>query len=68
MLAQQARGDINGVLNTWYCGAYWYNGFHEDGVHSALDVVDGISQLAVGGKQEIAEVSVAYQAEEQKYE
>ncbi len=54
MLAQQARGDINGVLNTWYCGAYWYNGFHEDGVHSALDVVDGISQLAVGGKQEIA--------------
>lgn len=46
MMAQQARSDINGVNNTWYCGAYWYNGFHEDGVHSALDVVDGISKLA----------------------
>ncbi len=21
-----------------YCGAYWYSGFHEDGVRSALDV------------------------------
>ncbi|MCS6066854.1 hypothetical protein LNO81_02420 [Klebsiella variicola subsp. variicola] len=24
-------------------GAYWYNGFHEDGVRSALDVVQGIA-------------------------
>ena len=23
----------------WYCGAYWHNGFHEDGVVSALDAV-----------------------------
>ena len=64
MLAQQARGDINGVQNTWYCGAYWYNGFHEDGVHSALDVVDGISRLAIGGAKDRAKVSVAYQGEE----
>ncbi len=26
------------VGNTWYCGAYWRNGFHEDGVYSAVRV------------------------------
>lgn len=29
---------INGVKNTWFCGAYWANGFHEDGVISAVRV------------------------------
>ena len=36
--AQQRWDEINGVLDTWYCGAYWRNGFHEDGVNSALAV------------------------------
>ncbi len=27
-----------GQQHTHFCGAYWYNGFHEDGVRSALDV------------------------------
>lgn len=36
--AQQARADICGQQHTHFCGAYWYNGFHEDGVRSALDV------------------------------
>ncbi|WP_318494619.1 NAD(P)/FAD-dependent oxidoreductase [Photobacterium leiognathi] len=40
--AQQKRHLINGVNQTWFCGAYWYNGFHEDGVRSALDVVEAI--------------------------
>ena len=34
--AQQRQRDINGVCRTWYCGAYWRHGFHEDGVVSAL--------------------------------
>ncbi|WP_434361506.1 NAD(P)/FAD-dependent oxidoreductase [Parasalinivibrio latis] len=38
--AQQDRSLINGKNNTWFCGAYWRNGFHEDGVKSALDVVE----------------------------
>jgi len=25
-------------LHSYYCGAYWGNGFHEDGVLSALNV------------------------------
>ncbi|NVD06369.1 NAD(P)/FAD-dependent oxidoreductase [Vibrio sp. JPW-9-11-11] len=43
--AQQRRSEINGMSRTWFCGAYWYNGFHEDGVRSALDVVRGIEKL-----------------------
>ena len=36
--AQARRNEICGVDNLHFCGAYWYNGFHEDGVTSALDV------------------------------
>ena len=38
--AQVRHGEINGTLNTWYCGAYWRNGFHEDGVVSALNAIE----------------------------
>ena len=41
MAAQERWGEINGG-STWFCGAYWRNGFHEDGVHSALRVANGI--------------------------
>ncbi len=47
LAAQKRRSDINGVNRTWYCGAYWGWGFHEDGVKSALDVVEGMNR-AVG--------------------
>lgn len=40
MQAQQRWADINGHRNTWYCGAYWGSGFHEDGVCSARRVAD----------------------------
>ena len=34
--AQQRQSEVNGVERTWFCGAYWGFGFHEDGVVSAL--------------------------------
>lgn len=38
-IAAQARwSEISGHQGLHFCGAYWYNGFHEDGVKSALDV------------------------------
>jgi predicted NAD/FAD-binding protein len=38
-LAAQARqGELQGNQHSYFCGAYWANGFHEDGVVSALDV------------------------------
>ena len=36
--AQGRLGEINGVGGTYYCGAYWRYGFHEDGLQSALEV------------------------------
>jgi predicted NAD/FAD-binding protein len=36
--AQTRRGEISAVDGLHFCGAYWHNGFHEDGVRSALDV------------------------------
>ncbi len=32
---QSRRDEINGKNNTYYAGAYWRNGFHEDGLWSA---------------------------------
>lgn len=40
--AQQRWQEINGLNSTWFCGAWWRNGFHEDGVWSALRVVEGL--------------------------
>jgi len=36
--AQQKKAEISGQNRTFYCGAYWGYGFHEDGVKSALEV------------------------------
>lgn len=33
--AQKRRSEVSGVNRTFYCGAYWRYGFHEDGVVSA---------------------------------
>ncbi|WP_369855272.1 NAD(P)/FAD-dependent oxidoreductase [Candidatus Thalassolituus haligoni] len=38
MAAQQRHHEISGANHTHFCGAYWFNGFHEDGVNSALRV------------------------------
>ena len=42
--AQRRWDEINGQRNTWFCGAYWQNGFHEDGVVSALRVANALKQ------------------------
>jgi uncharacterized protein len=33
--AQRRRSEVSGVNRTFYCGAYWRYGFHEDGIVSA---------------------------------
>jgi predicted NAD/FAD-binding protein len=38
--AQKQRALICGKQSCHFVGAYWYNGFHEDGVLSALDVTE----------------------------
>ena len=43
--AQQAAAAMNGSNRTWFCGAWMKNGFHEDGLSSALDVVHALNAL-----------------------
>lgn len=43
MAAQQRWDLINGKNHTYYCGAYWLNGFHEDGVNSAIRMTESLN-------------------------
>ena len=40
---REQRERIQGTHGVWFCGAYFGNGFHEDGVRSAAEVVAGIT-------------------------
>ena len=40
--AQQRWREVSGVNRTHYCGAYWFHGFHEDGLNSALRVAGAL--------------------------
>jgi len=49
---QQQVAALNGTNRTWFCGAWMKNGFHEDGISSAIDVVE-----AIGGQPALAVVA-----------
>lgn len=40
--AQEKLRQMNGARDTWFCGAWMRNGFHEDGFASAIDVVEAM--------------------------
>lgn len=40
--AQAKLRKMNGARNTWFCGAWMKDGFHEDGLASGLEVADAI--------------------------
>ncbi len=40
--AQSRKHEIQGINRTWFAGAYWGWGFHEDGMRSAVDVANGL--------------------------
>lgn len=42
--AQKHHRDINGRRHTYYCGAYWRYGFHEDGVVSARNALSHLRE------------------------
>lgn len=44
--AQAALAARNGTLNTWFCGAWMKNGFHEDGLASAVEVAGALQARA----------------------
>ena len=45
LAAQEAAAAMNGSNRTWFCGAWMKNGFHEDGLSSALDVVHALNAV-----------------------
>ena len=47
--AQQRQRDLN-EDRTFFCGAYWKNGFHEDGVVSAVNAVGHFEERLSNGK------------------
>jgi uncharacterized protein len=46
LAAQKRRAEINGKNFTYFVGAYWGWGFHEDGAKSAQEVVDLIGRAS----------------------
>lgn len=46
LAAQKRLGDIQGKNRAWFCGAWAGFGFHEDGLQSALRVVEGMAARA----------------------
>ncbi|WP_369959920.1 NAD(P)/FAD-dependent oxidoreductase [Pseudomonas benzenivorans] len=44
MAAQARWQELLGTRHSYYCGAYWANGFHEDGVVSALRVAHAFGE------------------------
>ena len=43
--AQKRRCEISGSNRTFYCGAYWRYGFHEDGVVSAQWALEDFARV-----------------------
>jgi len=55
--AQARREELWTANRTSFCGAYWRNGFHEDGVVSALEVVKAIQRISC--KESLKRLSIS---------
>jgi len=44
LAAQRRHGEVSGADRVHFCGAYWRNGFHEDGVVSGLAVAGAFAR------------------------
>ena len=47
IIALKFLDEIQGLNNTWYCGAWSGNGFHEDGLNSSLKVANKLGIKAL---------------------
>ena len=56
LAAQRRHAEVNGD-RVFYCGAYWRNGFHEDGVVSALDAIGHFEERLRDGELHLRRAS-----------
>ena len=52
--AQTRKAEIQGGRRTWFAGAYWGWGFHEDGMRSAVDVATALGVRWSSGNGSVA--------------
>ena len=52
--AQMRKAEIQGRRRTWFAGAYWGWGFHEDGMRSAVDVAAALGVHWPLGSESVA--------------
>ncbi|SEK58175.1 hypothetical protein SAMN05216359_102279 [Roseateles sp. YR242] len=45
MAAQRELWSLQGTQRTWFCGAYFGSGFHEDGLQAGLAVAEALGQV-----------------------
>ena len=55
--AQQRKAEIDGANRTYFCGAYWRYGFHEDGVISALSALSKFDEVQGDAQQHLQRAS-----------
>ncbi len=55
--AQRFHRQINGSRHTYYCGAYWRYGFHEDGVTSAISALEHLREDLEGQSRKTAQAA-----------
>jgi predicted NAD/FAD-binding protein len=60
--AQTRKPEIQGLRRTWFAGAYWGWGFHEDGMRSAVEVAAAL------GVQLLRQTGSRYTAQSQQRE
>jgi len=54
--AQKRHAEISGQRRTFYCGAYWRYGFHEDGVVSGLAALEQFRRWETDAQQPLSRV------------